>query len=205
MQSLFGGIIQIFFSYTEINGKHCSAERLVFQFMQKRRFWFIILTLTACLSCLGCQASPPDPFGFLVSDFSAELEGVMEKTQFCAAITVENCDSGRHCRLVYSAPESLDGVAIELFCAPDGMPIGTATVTSPLGVTYTVSVVSIEGLCRPLLSLLNTCEIASLQKTDEGFLFVTTNGSERITTPSGVPLSFNSPSICWTVLWFQGE
>ncbi len=173
--------------------------------MQKRRFWFVVLILTVCFLFLGCQSAPPDPFGFLGSDFSAELEGVMEKTQFCAAITVENCDSGRHCRLVYSAPESLDGVAIELFCAPDGTPIGTADVTSPLGVTYTVSVASIEGLCRPLLSLLNTCEIASLQKTDEGFLFVTANGTERVTSPSGVPLSLKSPSICWTVLWFQGE
>lgn len=140
-----------------------------------------------------------------MSDFSAELEGVMEKTQFCAAITVENCDSGRHCRLVYSAPESLDGVKIDLFCAPDGTPIGTADVTSPLGVAYTVSAASVEGLTRPLLALLQADTIASLQKTDAGFLFVTSSGTERITSPSGTPLSLASPTLRFTLRWFQAE
>lgn len=127
----------------------------------------------------------------------------MESTQFCAVITVENCDSGKHCRLLYSAPESLDGLELELFCAPDGTPIGSATVKSSLGVVYTVSAASVEGLCRPLRALLQPDEIASLQKNGSDFLFLTANGTERLASPSGTPLSLASPALRFTIRWFQ--
>lgn len=171
--------------------------------MQKKRFLFIVLALIPCILLFGCQAKPPDPFGFLSSNFSAELNGTMGNVSFCVLITVENCDGGRFCRLVYSSPKALDGVEIELLCGTDGVGVGSAAVKSPDGIEYTVNAASVKGLCLPLYSLLAVSETNSVQKTDAGYLFTTSDGAERSLSSSGIPLSLSSSSITWNVRWFQ--
>ena len=171
--------------------------------MQKKCFRFVALLLTSCLLLIGCRADPPNPLAFSASDFSVELDGKMGEIAFCVAITVENCDGGRLCRLVYSAPKSLDGLEIELLCTEDGTGIDTATVKTGNGAIYTVGAAAVKGLCLPLYSLLCAEEIASVQKSGSDYLFVDESGSKRLVSAKGYPLSFSSTSICWTVRWFQ--
>ena len=161
------------------------------------------MILICCFLLLGCRATPPDPFAALTSNFSAELDGAMGETSFCVAITVENCDGGRLCKLVYSAPKSLDGVEIELLCDESGAAIGSASVKAPDGTLYTVSAASIKGFCLPLRSLLDTGEIASVQKIGSDYLFATADGAERTVSAAGAPISYSSASIRWSVRWFQ--
>lgn len=118
-------------------------------------------------------------------------------------LSVENCEGGRLCRLLYSTPAPFDGLEIALLCTPNGSPDGKATITTKENTVYEVDAHAVEGLCRPALTLLSTYETLSLQKTEQGYRFSCSDECERYVSKEGTPLSLRGESFSWNVTWME--
>ena len=162
-----------------------------------------IFILCIMLIPTGCAKSPPDPVGYLGGNFMAELCGTNGKTEFCATVTVENCDGGRLCTVRYITPEILCDVEITLLYTTDGKPRGGAEIKASDGFFYTASAVAVEGLCAPLRCLVSAPEISAVQKLDSGYLFTHPDGSSLLLSSDGAPVKYDSPSVAFDVVWFQ--
>lgn len=151
----------------------------------------------------GCSASPPNPRAFMNWDFSAELCGTSDCGEFTAVISVENCGSGRSCLLRYLSPEPLAGLELSFFYGSNETYADTVAVKAPDGRLYSLPTCAVEGLGRPLYSLVDAYgEIGSVKRSSNAYLFTCADGAQRSFSANAVPLSLVREDISWSITNF---
>ena len=163
---------------------------------QKRALALTLCLLILLLSSCGI-AKKNDYLAFQNRSFTAEIQGVLNEIEFTAKITSACADGGlRDLCVEFLSPTVLEGVKVE--CLGDSK----ARLTCGDLVLPATSE-DLNGLLSPLTALLDLQTPSTVQKLDENLLLSFPNQTTLLLSPSLIPLSLDSPSVSYSVVWWE--
>ena len=169
----------------------------------------LLLCLLSSLLC-GCGEEAPDPSAFTSTNFAAELRGRMTSPEtgkvieLCVKAEVGTAGDARTLRVVYLAPDGLEGIEIEAICTVDGVLTDEATVRFG-GIAVPTEAEQVSGLLLPVTSLFKPRALASIRRTEDGWEASYDDGARILTDANGHPRAFFSPEISFDVVWFDAR
>ena len=154
-------------------------------------FLLILGVLFAATACK--DGSTGSYFSYRESNFHAEIQGELNGVSFTAEIGRTGTEDGATLYVTYLSPEALNGLTVtqnaggEVSVSLDGITPGTETV---------------QSLIAPLQALFEGEEILTVQKNGQTTTLQTAP-DQVLTLSSHTPLSFTSPTLTFTVLWWE--
>lgn len=154
-------------------------------------FLLVVGMLFSLVACNGGSAG--NYFSYRESNFHAEIQGELNGVSFTAEIGRTGAEDAAALYVTYLSPEALNGLTVtqnaggEVSVSLDGITPGTETV---------------QSLIAPLQALFEGEEILTVQKNGQTTILQTAP-DQVLTLSSHTPLSFTSPTLTFTVLWWE--
>lgn len=158
--------------------------------MKIRRLLLFLLLLSCIFAVSGCH-STPSRRSYREESFRAEISGELFGIPFGAQLSKDA--EGEH--LVYLHPDALS--QLTLHRSADGITLESGELSTALPEE------ALAGLLSPLDALFSEREILRVQKTGEGSRLTLPGGSILTLTPEGFPADYTSPSLRFSVVWWE--
>ena len=149
----------------------------------------LLLCLTACWGESGAEY-----FSYRRHPFRAEIQGELNGVRFTAEIGSASPDGQGDCYVSYLSPASLAGLTVKQESNGDlTATLGGITPDSPV----------VQSLILPVLVLLECDRPLTVQKIDGNIRVQTATDCYLTLSNSSIPASFSSPTLSFTVLWWE--
>lgn len=162
--------------------------------MKTRRFLLLFLLSSCILVTAGCAAHT-DPyknyFSFREATSRAELDGTVGGIRFGAEIGT--AQDGVY--ITFFRPDALAGITLrnrggEIEFLADGKEIRTEGD-------------ALTGLISPLEILFSESSVLRIQKNGKETALTLPKEGTLTLNAEGIPISFTSPALCFTVVWWE--
>lgn len=162
---------------------------------KQQRLTCFLLLLCALFSLAACnKGSTGSYFSYRKNDFHAEIRGELNGISFTAEIGQTDTEDGAILFVTYLSPEALDGLTVTQN--------GDGEVSVTLG-EITPSGEIAHLLLSPIKALFVGDEILAVQKNAQSTILQTAPDQTLTLSSSHTPLSFSSPSLTFSVLWWE--
>ena len=162
---------------------------------------FVLLFSMLVLLC-SCAASPPDYFAYRERAASAELEGSLYVSPFCARLSFSTGAEGYGVELEYLRHPTLAGLCLVARFDESGSPIGEAQVCFS-GLSYRTEGEALEGLLLPAEALLREGDLQSVTREGDGYRLVPREGEVLTLGADGTPIGFRSDAVDFWIVWWE--
>lgn len=162
--------------------------------MKIRQLLLLFITASLIFVATGCRSlsdADKSDTAYRKKPFRAEISGKLSGVSFGAVI--EKTEAGAS--VSYLRPDALSGITL---CKN-----GEDVFLNHAGKQTPVSDGALSGLLSPLEILITETEPLRIQKTKKGYTLSLSDNGTLTLTPERLPSDYESPSLCFTVVWWE--